>query len=142
MKKEMKNIKKSNYKLSLIVLGTTILSISAIGYSIHTIVDSSHNELSKLNTLLDEYGYTNEEFSLYQSGYVLGEKTSYYSKTYELNTNDNIINEEKLYKDLKTIYTGKNKEEYIKGLEKGIEDGENKAIENQKVKVRVFTKNS
>lgn len=124
MDKKGKNISKI-----AAISATAIISISSILLTEDELI--KHKEDHDLNQLLSQYGYqSTEEISHYEAGYLIGKDNSYYRTNYELHTKEKLPNDYTIFKELENIYNGRYKEEYITGLQEGIEDGTTDAINN------------
>ena len=129
MKEVVKNKKKSKGKSVMAITIGAAIAVSSIAYSVDTLVKTFNNDTIDLETLLNSYGYAfDEDMSYYDAGYLLGYDSSYYRTNYIVNTGDNSITDVELYNSLKNIYNGQYKDEYLLGLEHGIENGTDNAI--------------
>lgn len=129
MKEVVKNKKKSKGKSVMAITIGAAIAVSSIAYSADTLVKTFNDDTIDLETLLNSYGYAfDEDMSYYDAGYLLGYDSSYYRTNYIVNTGDNSIPDVEVYNSLKNIYNGQYKDEYLLGLEHGIENGTDNAI--------------
>lgn len=129
MEKVVKNKNKSKRKSVIAFTMGAAIAVSSIAYSADTLVKTFNNDTIDLETLLNSYGYAfDEDMSYYDAGYLLGYDSSYYRTNYVVNTGDNSIPDVEVYNSLRNIYSGQYKDEYLLGLEHGIENGTDNAI--------------
>lgn len=127
MKKEVNEKENTNRKKVIAVTASTLIVVSSIVYSAETLFLSKDKDSLNLMTLLNSYGY---EFNgnYYEAGYLLGFNNSYYKTNYELYESQKIMGDVEAYNSLKNVYFGEYKDEYLVGLQHGIETGTEKAI--------------